>query len=53
MMLIGSSIKVASIVEWDGAKIGDGRPGGIAKALLARLEEDMRTGRDRLTDVPY
>ena len=52
-MLIGSSIKVASIVEWDGAKIGDGRPGGIAKALLARLEEDMRTGRDRLTDVPY
>ena len=37
MMLIGSSIKVASIVEWDGAKIGDGRPGGNAKALLPRL----------------
>jgi len=53
MMLIGSSIKVASIVEWDGAKIGDGRPGPIAKALLALLEEDMRTGRDRLIDVPY
>jgi len=53
MMLIGSSIKVASIVEWDGAKIGDGRPGPIARALLALLEEDMRTGRDRLIDVPY
>ena len=53
MMLIGSSIKVASIVEWDGAKIGDGRPGGIAQALLALLEEDMRSGRDRLIDVPY
>jgi len=53
MMLIGSSIKVASIVEWDGAKIGDGRPGGIARALLALLEEDMRSGRDRLIDVPY
>ena len=53
MMLIGSSIKVASIVEWDGAKIGDGRPGAVARALLALLEEDMRSGRDRLIDVPY
>jgi len=53
MMLIGSSIKVAPVVEWDGAKIGDGRPGAIAKALLGLLEADMRSGRDRLTDVPY
>jgi len=53
MMLIGSSIKVASIVEWDGAPIGDGRPGAVAKALLALLDEDMRSGRDRLIDVPY
>ena len=53
MMLIGSSIKVASIVEWDAAKIGDGRPGPVAKALLAMLEEDMRSGTDRLIDVPY
>ncbi len=53
MMLIGSSIKVASIVEWDGAKVGDGRPGAIAKALLGLLDEDMRSGRDRLIDVPY
>ena len=27
MMLIGSSIKVAPVVEWDGQKIGDGKPG--------------------------
>ncbi|MGE0863942.1 MAG: aminotransferase class IV [Vicinamibacterales bacterium] len=53
MMLIGSSIKVASIVEWDGAKIGDGRPGPVAKALLALLDDDMRNGNDRLIDVPY
>jgi 4-amino-4-deoxychorismate lyase len=53
MMLIGSSIKVASIVEWDGAKIGDGRPGPVAKALLALLEDDMRNGQDRLIAVPY
>lgn len=53
MMLIGSSIKVASIVEWDGARIGDGRPGPVAKALLALLENDMHHGHDRLIDVPY
>ena len=27
MLLIGSSIKVAPIVQWDGQPIGDGRPG--------------------------
>jgi 4-amino-4-deoxychorismate lyase len=53
MMLLGSSIKVAPIVAWDGAPIGDGKPGPIAKALLGLLEEDMRSGRDRLIDVPY
>jgi 4-amino-4-deoxychorismate lyase len=53
MMLIGSSIKVASIVEWDGAKIGDGRPGPVARALLGLLNEDMQNGQDRLIPVPY
>jgi 4-amino-4-deoxychorismate lyase len=53
MMLIGSSIKVASIVEWDGAKIGGGRPGPVAKALLALLDDDMRNEQDRLIAVPY
>jgi 4-amino-4-deoxychorismate lyase len=52
MFLIGSSVKIAPIVEWDGQPIGDGRPGPGAKALLQLLEEDMRTG-DRLIEVPY
>ncbi len=52
MLLLGSSVKVAPIVEWDGQPIADGKPGPAAKALLALLEEDMRTG-DRLIDVPY
>ena len=52
MLLIGSSVKVAPIVKWDSHTIGDGKPGPIAAALLALLEEDMRTG-DRLIDVPY
>jgi 4-amino-4-deoxychorismate lyase len=52
MLLIGSSVKVAPIVEWDGQKIGDGRPGPASRALLELIEQDMRTG-DRLLDVPY
>ncbi len=50
MLLIGSSIKVAPIVEWDGQPVGDGKPGPVAKALLTLLEKDMHTGADRLID---
>jgi 4-amino-4-deoxychorismate lyase len=52
MLLLGSSIKVAPIVEWDGQPIGTGAPGPVARALLDLLDNDMRTG-DRLIDVPY
>jgi len=52
MLLIGSSVKVTGIVQWDQHTIGDGTPGPIARALLQLLEEDMRSG-DRLIDVPY
>ena len=52
MMLIGSSIKVAPVVEWDGRPMGEGTPGPVAAALLALINEDMRTS-DRLIDVPY
>jgi 4-amino-4-deoxychorismate lyase len=52
MLLIGSSVKVAPIVQWDHQPIGDGKPGPVAKALLDLLERDMRSG-DRLIDVPY
>ncbi len=51
MMLIGSSIKVAPIVEWDGQPIHDGKPGPVSKALLTLLEDDMRNSRDRLIDL--
>ena len=52
MLLIGSSIKVAPIVAWDGKPIGDGKPGTAARALLELLENDMRDG-ERLLAVPY
>jgi 4-amino-4-deoxychorismate lyase len=53
MLLIGSSIKVAPIVEWDRKPIGDGTPGPAARALRELLEQDMRAAKDRLLDVPY
>jgi 4-amino-4-deoxychorismate lyase len=52
MVLLGSSVKVAPIVEWDGRPIGNGKPGPAAAALLSLIDEDMRSG-DRLIDVPY
>jgi 4-amino-4-deoxychorismate lyase len=53
MMLVGSSIKVAPVVQWDGQPIGDGRPGPIAKKLLALWQEDTINGADQLIPVPY
>ena len=52
MLLLGSSVKVAPIVQWDAQTIGDGKPGPVSKALLQLLEDDMRSS-DRLIDVPY
>jgi 4-amino-4-deoxychorismate lyase len=52
MLLIGSSIKVAPIVQWDTNVVGNGKPGPVSAALFRLLEEDMRSG-DRLVDVPY
>ncbi len=53
MLLIGSSIKVAPVVEWDGQPIGDGKPGPIARKLLALWQEDTLTAADQLIPVPY
>jgi 4-amino-4-deoxychorismate lyase len=52
MLLLGSSVKVAPIIQWDREPIADGKPGPVARALLNLLEQDMRTG-DRLIDVAY
>lgn len=53
MMLIGSSIKVAPVVQWDGQPIGDGKPGPITQKLLALWEEDVHSATDQLVPVPY
>lgn len=53
MMLIGSSIKIAPVVQWDGQKMGDGKPGPVAKRLLELWHEDTRSATDQLVVVPY
>jgi 4-amino-4-deoxychorismate lyase len=53
MLLIGSSVAVAPIVEWDRRAIGDGKPGPVAAALREALRRDMRTASDRLIEIPY
>ncbi len=53
MMLVGSSIKVAPVVQWDGQPIGDGNPGPIAKELFEMWREDTRSGEGQLIPVPY
>jgi len=52
MLLLGSSVKVAPVIQWDAHVIGDGKPGPVTTALLRLLEEDMRSS-DRLITVPY
>ena len=52
MLQLGSSIKVAPVVQWDDQVIGDGKPGPVSRTLLELLEDDMRTS-DRLIPIPY
>jgi 4-amino-4-deoxychorismate lyase len=52
MLLLGSSIKVAPVVQWDDQVMGDGKPGPVSRALLRLLDDDMRNG-DRLIPVTY
>ena len=53
MMLVGSSIKVAPVVQWDGQPIGDGKPGPIAKKLLDLWNEDRISAADQLIPLTY
>jgi branched-subunit amino acid aminotransferase/4-amino-4-deoxychorismate lyase len=51
--LIGSSVKVAPVVQWDGRPVGEGRPGPITKKLLQLWREDVHSAADQLIPVPY
>ena len=53
ILLLGSSLRVAPVVRWDDQPVGDGRPGPIARKLLAMWHADQKRGSDQLVPVPY
>jgi 4-amino-4-deoxychorismate lyase len=55
VMLLGSSLPVMPVVQWDDARVGDGAPGMAALQLRALLQADMapREGSGVHTPVPY
>jgi branched-chain amino acid aminotransferase len=51
VLIFGTTPDVTSVVEWDGQRIGDGRPGVIGAALNLRLQRDQRENTALLTPV--
>ncbi len=51
MMMFGTSFDVLPVVNYDGHRIGDGRPGVFARRLRELLREDVRTCPEMITPV--
>jgi len=43
MLVVGTSVDVASVITFEGAPVGGGEPGPVGRALNALLERDMTT----------
>jgi branched-subunit amino acid aminotransferase/4-amino-4-deoxychorismate lyase len=53
MMVVGTTIDVASVIEFDGQSIGTGKPGPIATRLNELLGRDVLENRSLHTDVAF
>lgn len=53
MLILGTGINVVPVVEYDGRKVGEGKPGPIFHSLSHLLHEDQRENKEVLTPVPY
>lgn len=51
VLVTGTTIDVLPVVEFDGHRVADGKPGPVWKRLSALLAEDMRSHRAFLTPV--
>ncbi len=51
MMMFGTSFDVLPVVNYDGHRIGDGRPGHFAKRFLELLRNDVRNCKEMITPV--
>lgn len=49
VMMVGTTLDVLPVTEYEEKPIGDGRVGSIAKALLELLAEDQKSGLDLYT----
>jgi branched-chain amino acid aminotransferase len=53
MIIFGTGLYAVPIVEYDGKKIGDGKPGTVARRLRESFQKDRRENSEVLTRVPY
>ena len=51
VLVMGTTVEVLPVIEFEGQKIGDGTPGPVAKEILKLLREDMRTNSSRRLTV--
>ena len=51
VMLCGTTLHVMPVREWDGRKVGQGKPGPVARRLRQALLEDMRSNDEVLTPL--
>ncbi len=51
VMIFGTSINILPVVEYDGKRIGGGRPGPVFKRLLELMTEDETKNPEMLTPV--
>lgn len=51
ILVVGTTLNVASVTEWEGRPVGDGTPGPIGRALDALILQDTRE--NAALRVPY
>jgi branched-chain amino acid aminotransferase len=51
MLVVGTTLDVVAVREYDGKPVGTGKPGPIHASLSAMLAEDIRSNKDLLTPV--
>jgi branched-subunit amino acid aminotransferase/4-amino-4-deoxychorismate lyase len=51
IFIFGTTTDVTSVIEWEGAPVGDGTPGPVAEKLLNLLQSDMTPASETLTKV--
>ncbi|CAG9462626.1 unnamed protein product [Pedinophyceae sp. YPF-701] len=53
VMMLGSTTKATSVVQWDAITIGSGAPGTVTLALRRMIENDMEPPGPEHVEVPY